>query len=204
VSGVDVSAYDSGTIWSTVQHSGEGYTFIKATEGITYISPDFTSDWAASQKAGLLRGAYHFFHPGDNPTEAAAVFLKTMGTLQASDLPAVLDWEVTDGVSNAVQIQNALIWLNQVETATGKVPIIYVAPAFWNALGNPTSFARYPLYIANYSVTCPTIPPPWSDWVFWQKSESGKVSGVQNTAVDLDVFNGNPQQLTQFAKTGSL
>jgi lysozyme len=89
-----------------------------------------------------------------------------------------------------------------VEAATGKRPIIYAGPAFFNALGNPQEFAEYPLFIANYDVTCPDIPPPWGGWTFWQSGDSSKVSGVVSDA-DSDVFNGSSEQLLQFARTGS-
>ena len=202
VGGVDVSDYDPSTQWTTVQHSGRGFAFIKATEGTTYTNPLYASDWSSSKSAGLLRGAYHFFHPGDDPTVQAQFFLRTMGALGANDLPPLLDWEVTDSMSSATQIENALIWLQAVEAATGKIPVIYVAPAFWNALGNPTEFARYPLFIANYDTSCPDVPPPWSTWTFWQTG-TGTASGLSSSEADLDVFNGTLTQLTSFATTGS-
>ena len=200
--GVDVSDYESGTDWSEVQHSGVGFTFIKATEGTSFVSKNFAIDWPASKTAGVLRGAYHFYHPGDDPTVQAQLFLKTMGTLSSNDLPAMLDWEVDDGISPAVQIANAKIWLSLVEAATGKTPVIYVAPAFWNALGNPQGFDRYPLYIANYDVSCPDIPPPWNSWVFWQTG-NGPQAGIQTSDADLDVYNGTAAGLLQFALTGA-
>ena len=172
-----------------MHNGGYQFAFIKATEGTTFKNSLFDSDWAAALNAGVIRGAYHFFHPGDDPVAQAQFFLATIGSLQRNDLPPVLDWEVTDGMSASVQIQNAQIWLQQVESATGKTPIIYVDPSFWNQLGNPPEFVRYPLYIANYGVTCPSIPPPWNTWAFWQTG-IGPVPGLQSVQADLDVFNG--------------
>ena len=195
--GVDVSNYDPATQWSTVSHGGVGFAFIKATEGIDINNSYFSSDWESSRAASVLRGAYHFFHPGDDPTTQAQFYLNTVGPFASDDLPPMLDWEVTDGVSAAVQIQKAMTWLSLVEAATGKVPVIYVDPSFFNALGNPTQFARYPLFIANYGVSCPDVPPPWTTWTFWQKG-SGPVAGVANTA-DEDEFNGSFEELQAFA-----
>ncbi len=187
--GVDVSDYDPSTQWGSVRNAGYSFAFIKATEGVTFKNSLFNSDWAQTQKAGMVHGAYHFFHPADDPQAQAKFFLATMGPLQPSDLPPVLDWEVSDGISASAQIANAQIWLNEVEAATGKTPIIYVDPSFWNQLGNPEQFVRYPLYIANYGVNCPDIPPPWSKWAFWQ-SGVGPVPGIQSAQADRDVFNG--------------
>ncbi len=187
--GTDVSDYDPNTQWGAVRNGGYQFAFIKATEGSTFKNSLFNSDWAAALSSGVIRGAYHFFHPGDDPKAQAQFFLATIGPLRQNDLPPVLDWEVTDGVSVSTQIQNAQIWLQQVEAATGKTPMIYVDPSFWNQLGNPQEFVHYPLYIANYGVNCPSIPPPWSTWAFWQTG-IGSVPGLQSVQADLDVFNG--------------
>lgn len=203
IKGTDVSAYDPGTQWTVLQHSGAGFAYVKATEGLTYTNVLFAGDWSASKSAGLYRGAYHFFHPGDDPTSQAEFFLKTMGSLASNDLPPMLDWETTDGVSTESQIQNALIWLQAVEQATGKTPVIYVDPSFWNELGNPTEFERYPLFVAGYDISCPEIPPPWSSWVFWQ-SNVGPVTGLTSDQADQDNFNGSLTQLSQFATSGIL
>jgi lysozyme len=198
--GIDVSDDQPGTDWSSVQVAGKKFAFVKATEGTSFTNPDFSADWTALKTLGVTRGAYHYFHPDLDPISQSDYFLSAIGTLAASDLPPVLDWEETDGVSVATEIANALLWLARVESMSGKVPMIYVDPSFWNALGNPVQFARYPLFIANYEVSCPEIPPPWNTWTFWQQG-SGTVAGVK-AIVDLDLFNGNQAQLTHFAQTG--
>lgn len=187
--GTDVSDYDPGTVWKTTQGAGIGFAYVKATEGLTFTNNLFASDWAALKNLKMLGGAYHFFHPGSDASQQAQFFLKTVGANAANDLPPLLDWEATDGVSSAAQIQAALTWLKAVEKSTGKIPMIYVSPSFWNTLGNPTGFQRYPLFIAHYGVSCPQIPPPWSKWVFWQTG-TGSVPGVQSSQADKDVFNG--------------
>jgi lysozyme len=199
--GVDVSDYDPGTNWLTVKSGGRPFAFIKATEGITYISPLFAGDWSNAKRAGVIRGAYHFFHADDDATSQANVFIKTLGTLNANDLAPVLDWELGDGVANAKQIAAAKVWLQLVEAATGRIPILYTGVSFWNSLGNPQGFERYPLFIANYETACADVPPPWTTWSLWQYSESAKITGVQSTAVDGDFFAGTLTDLTNFINT---
>jgi lysozyme len=201
--GLDVSDYDPDTQWVTVAQVGRSFAYVKATEGDDFTNPYFASDWAATKAQGISRGAYHYFHPEIDPLSQADYFLSVMGTLSSTDLPAVLDWEETGGLSVSAQIQSALVWLAQVQSVTGKAPVIYVDPSFWNALGNPTQFASYPLYIANYEVTCPFIPAPWSSWTFWQQG-TGPIDGVQSAAADLDEFNGSLAQLHSFAANGAL
>jgi lysozyme len=174
---------------------------VKATEGLTYMNPTFSTDWPAIASNGLVRGAYHYFHPTDDPIQQADYFLTTVGNFGANDLPPLFDWEETDGVSAETDVQNALVWLQRVSAATGKTPIVYADPSFINGLGNPSALSQYPFFIANYNVTCPAIPPPWNGWLFWQTG-TGSASGVPDASADLDVFNGTVSQLQLFASTG--
>jgi lysozyme len=201
ISGTDVSDYQAGTNWTKVSRTGAGFAFVKATEGLTFVNSDFSADWPAVSAAGMVRGAYHYFYPEDDPTEQADFYLTTVGNFSSTDLPPMLDWEEAGGVSTSTDVKNAVTWLERVAAATGKTPIIYASPDFINALGNPSELIAYPLYIANYGVTCPEVPPPWSSWVFWQSSDSGSISGV-NGSVDLDTFNGSMSALKLFASTG--
>lgn len=194
--GLDVSDYDPGTQWNVLAANGNQFAYIKATEGVTFTNDLFKTDWPAAKAAGLARGAYHFYHPSDDPVQQAQFYLQTVGTLAANDLPPMLDWETSDGVSNAQQIANAMTWLTLVESATGRTPIIYVDPSYWNSLGNPVAFFRFPLFIAEYDVACPRVPPPWNTWSLWQKA-TAPLAGVASPEADIDVFNGTLNLLQQ-------
>ncbi len=68
--------------------------------------------------------------------------------------------------------------------------VIYTATAFWNAhLDN--GFGRYPLWIAHYTgaATPAPLPEGWTDWTFWQYSQSLTINGVNGPA-DHDYFDG--------------
>jgi len=203
VAGIDVSAWNPNINWPRIKMAGRDFVFIKATEGTSYVSGTFPGDWAEAKAAGILRGAYHYFRPGSDPVEQAQIFLETMGELGADDLPALFDWEEDDGISPAVQIARAKTWLLLVEQATGKIPIIYTGPSFWNSLGNPTDFIRHALFIANYQVNCPWTPAPWTTWTFWQHTDQGIVDGSPGE-LDLDHFNGTLEELRRFARYGFL
>lgn len=185
--GIDVSDAQLSTNWAIV--TGQSFVFVKATEGTDFVSPTFDHDWAAVKQVGITRGPYHYFHPSEDPLLQSSAFLRAVGQFEADDLAPMLDWEVTDSMVPAVNIAAAQVWLAEVEAATGRVPIIYTGPSFWNALGNPSQFAHYPLFIANYDVVCPEIPPPWNTWLFWQHG-TGPINGISSD-VDLDWFNGN-------------
>ena len=197
VSGTDVSDHQTSTQWGTIKHAGIGFAFVKATEGINFKNVDFDRDWPQAKSAGILRGGYHYFHPGDDPIQQASFYLSTVGRIEAGDLPPMLDWEVTDGIRSDLIVERAKIWLERVERATGKTPIIYTDPAYWRKLLSPSGFEKYPLFIADYVNKCPDVPAPWSTWTFWQKGV-GSLTGISGFA-DLDSFDGNLTALQAFA-----
>lgn len=203
VQGVDASEAQGHITWAQVAQSGRKFAFTKATEGLTITDTHFAYNWASTKALNIYRGAYHFFRARDEGSAQAAHFLKTMGPLNSNDLPPMLDWETLDGHSIATNIAEAQKWLDAVEKATGKVPIIYTDDGTWEALGNPMQFSRYPLYIANVKAVEPMVPACWKNFTFWQYSWTGRVPGIA-TNCDLDIFNGTEAQLKEFIATGKL
>lgn len=193
--GIDVSHFQGTVNWAEVAASGACFAFVKATEGITYVDPQFSVNWPAMKEAGLLRGAYHFYEPADDPASQAQHFLSTV-TLETGDLPPVLDVETNGGVSSSQLWSGVSTWLQYVQTATGRQPIVYTAPGFWDANSPSLALTSYPLWLADYA-SQPTLPNGWSAWQFWQHSQTGTVPGV-STSVDLDLFNGTLSQLQEW------
>lgn len=196
IRGIDVSKYQGTIDWSQVATAGLSFVFIKASQGITEVDPELAANWSGAQTAGLLRGAYHFYQPGDDPTQQAEHFLAT-APLDAGDLPPVLDIETAGSLSPAEIVQGVATWLDVVQQATGRTPILYTSPGFWKTL-DATQFGGYPLWVAEYGVSSPIVPAGWSRWTFWQYSESGTVAGIQG-AVDLDLFQGSLEELKALA-----
>ena len=213
VQGVDVSD-DQGFInWGQAKGAGIDFAYAKATEGAgsgcgwKYQASTFPANWSGMNGAGVVRGAYHFFHPSCNGTDQADWFLAYVGTLGAGDLPPMLDWEVTDGVSGTVAGQNAQAFIDEIKSKTGMQTVVYTSPGLWSGFGVPQAFGSNPLFVADWTYatsSCPTLPGGWSNWVFWQWSDgqkgTGSVSGIPAT-VDRDVFNGSLAQLQQLANT---
>jgi len=95
-------------------------------------------------------------------------------------------------------------WLDAVQQNLGRTPMIYTAAGFWNtALGGTTSFASYPLWVAEYTGnSSPRLPAGFTNYVFWQYNQSGSVPGIASN-VDMDQFNGSLSDLNQLAGLGS-
>lgn len=192
IQGIDVSHHQGTIDWSRVGSAGYKFAFIKALEGITSFDPQFQANWAGAQAAGLLRGAYHFYHANDDPQAQAEAFLSVYQP-SPGDLPPALDIEISDGKSAGTILQGIEVWLSAVEEKAGVRPILYTGLSFWKSLGS-AQFGGYPLWIAEYGVSSPIVPAGWTSWTFWQYSESGSVPGITGT-VDLDTFQGSLEDL---------
>lgn len=201
--GIDVSKWQHKTTldWSKVAKSGAKFAFVKATEGTSYINPYLAGDWTGSGQAGLYHGAYDFARPAVGTAVAdSKYFVKAIPNQQASGvLPPVLDLEASGGLSVTQLRTWVTSWLTSTQALTGRTPIIYTSPSFWaNAMGNSTSFHRYPLWIAHYGVASPTVPGGWPTWTFWQGTSTGTVTGISGS-VDMDTFNGSLAALQRLA-----
>jgi lysozyme len=193
LNGVDVSHWQGAINWYSVANSGRTFAFAKATEGLTYTDPNFATNWRNMQAAGLIRGAYHFCHPGSDPIAQANFFYNTVQPV-SGDLQMTGDIEVTDGQSVA-QIQSwGLAFAHQIQNLTGRPGIIYTYYYFWvDNCGDPDHNLNCPLWIATYG-PYPLVPQAWSTWSFWQYTDTGSVPGISGN-VDLDYFNGSITQL---------
>jgi lysozyme len=190
--GIDVS-HDQGAIdWSRVAAAGKQFAFVKATQGIGESDPDFASNWQGAKAVGLVRGAYHYFQPGDDPVEQAKHFLSVV-TLETGDLPPALDVEEQGSLTDRELIRDIRRWLQVVQHRTGMAPIVYSGAYFWDGL-DTGAFARFPLWVADYNSAAPRIPTGWKTWKFWQYSGAGTVSGIA-APVDLDLVQGSLEGL---------
>lgn len=200
LSGIDVSVYQENVDWAAVAGQGIVYGFAKATEGATSSDEKFARNWREMRSQGIVRGAYHFFRPGRDPVVQADNFLRVVGAIEPFDLPPVLDLEIMDGLDARTVIDRALKWLEVMETRTGRKPLLYTFPNYWEEkLGNPTKFSAYPLWIANFGTRTPYVPSTWRSWVFHQYSESGRLRGIVGN-VDLNQFNGDLDDLQKLLK----
>ncbi|MEO6954678.1 MAG: GH25 family lysozyme [Polyangia bacterium] len=203
VAGVDVS-YFQGTInWGAVADTSRGnksFAFIRANDGYTHDTK-FAANWQGAYDAGLYRGAYTFFRASDDPTQQAEALLNSIGwELGDQDLPPVLDLEVKDGMSAATVAKRAEVWLSYVYGVLGRRPIVYTGAGFEDLIGNPGALGDYPLWVANWTSSCPQMPAAWSAWEFWQNrvASKGTVSGI-SASIDLDYFNGDADALAAYA-----
>jgi len=176
--GIDVSHHN--TVNLPIVASEQSFIFIKATEGLTFVDDKFHSRWLGLKLLGAKRGAYHFFRANVDAKKQAQFFCNTVGPLDENDLGLVLDMETMDGMSKEWVKKECKVFLDEIESISGKTPIIYSGHSFLVDLGLDQSFERYPLWLARYTDKIPTAPIPWHKvgWTFWQYSETKKINGV--------------------------
>ncbi|HEY6038001.1 MAG TPA: GH25 family lysozyme, partial [Kofleriaceae bacterium] len=203
VNGMDVSYYDDSIDWNAAHAAGIDFAFIRVTDGTQYKDPKFAAFWQGAKAAGVLRGAYQFFRPAEDPIAQADLML-SLAPYEAGDLPPVLDVEVNGGLPQPQVAAAVHAWVDHVTTAIGRVPIVYAGLYSWPDLTGSADLTSSPLWIAQYTTAaCPNIPAPWTKWLFWQHSDTGKVDGVVSSQLDLDVFDGTLDDLRQFAAAGA-
>lgn len=203
VTGIDVSYYQPNIDWTKVRADGVRFAFIRVSDGLGTVDTKFATHWAGSRAAGIKHGAYQFFRPSQDPIAQANLLLSKIGTPEPDDLPPVIDVEADGGLTPAQVAAKVKLWVDHVSAATGQTPIIYTGFYFWrDQVGAPAFAASYPLWHAQYtSAACPNIPAPWSNWAFWQYTDSGTIDGISGP-VDTNRFNGTFEELMALTPSG--
>jgi lysozyme len=169
--------------------AGARFTFIKASQGL-WVDEDFLYNWKAAQ--GIMhRGAYHYLDASASGKAQADFFLGIIHQ-DMGELPAVIDYEYRSKPKSVM----LPIFYDFVATimADGFFPMIYTSPYYWQDWGDTDAFWRkFLLWIANYEVSAPSVPKPWTDWTFWQKTSrgDGHLFGAESAYIDLNDYNGD-------------
>lgn len=199
--GIDISKYQKEIVWDSLKVlTGSrdrtiksvtkarkiydiSFVFIKATEGEDMQDDMFAEHWEKAGKAGIRRGAYHFFRSSKNPVKQAENFINTVGPLSAGDYPPILDIETLHrGGSKKKLNESAKKWLETVEKHYGVRPIIYSHDKFLNDILDKDITDRYTIWAARYGNT----EPDFKNWHFWQFTDKALVYGIEGH-VDLNV-----------------
>ena len=137
-----------------------------------------------------MHGSYHFARPAlpvaSSANAQAKFFAQTIGPVTTkATLPPALDLEVTGGLTPGQLVTWAQDFLLDLRSLTGRTPMIYTYPAFWdNDLGDPTALARYPMWMAQFGAST----APVAD--LWQYTASARVHQRHRGATDVSKFVG--------------
>nr|WP_283258417.1 GH25 family lysozyme [Pseudomonas sp. GX19020] len=197
VHGIDVARYQTEIDWATARANGVNFAFIKATEGGDRVDPMFEEHWRGAGRAGVRRGAYHFFYHCRSAEEQARWFIRHVPKV-AGGLPPVLDMEWTPFSPTctirreaSVIREDARIFIDILTRHYGQKPILYTSIDFFedNQMWKVTGADFWLRAVAKH----PQDLYDGQHWLFWQYTSTGLVPGVKGE-VDINVYEGNPIQ----------
>lgn len=194
LSGIDVSGIGQGPRFDWAAYRGKiAFAFIKATEGLTFVDPDFERNWGAAKSEGIIRGAYHYLHPDDSGPQQADFFLRHANP-QPGDLVMVDVETYLNSAKRAMTPQQvaacAVGFADIVRAKTGAWPVVYTDQSMAEG-GFLSTVGQCPSFIANPShVKLPSPIGPWHLVSFVQTGQRG---------VDTDEFYGTVEQLRRLA-----
>jgi len=195
VHGIDASRWQTGIDWTTARANGVNFAFLKATEGGDILDPAFAENWSAAARAGVPRGAYHFFYWCRPAAEQARWFIANVPRSPGA-LPPVLDLEWTPFSPTctrrppAAEVRaEAQIFLSILERHYRQRPLIYTTPDFFedNEMWRLSGHAFWLRSTAAHPKDRYGHP-----WTFWQYTGTGLVPGIPGRT-DINVFAGSRQ-----------
>jgi beta-N-acetylhexosaminidase len=202
--GMDVSSAQGNVGWQGAYNNGARFAYVKATEGTSYTNPYFAQQYNGSYNIGMIRGAYHYAHPGSSTGLTQAEYFLAHGGGWSGDgktLPPALVLQpgasaTCHGLTAAGMVSWIKAFSDGMHARTSKYPMIYTTFSWWNTCtGNSSAFAATnPFWIASYGSTPPaSVPAGTATWTIWQSASSGLLPGGQ------DRFNGSFVQLHALA-----
>ncbi|ARE39947.1 Lyzozyme M1 (1,4-beta-N-acetylmuramidase) [Rhodovulum sp. P5] len=207
VHGIDVSRWQRDIDWRRARASGVSFAFIKATEGVEELDPMFRAHWDGAGRAGVPRGAYHYFYFCAPADKQARWFIRNVPR-SATSLPHVLDMEWNphsptcrkrpDGATVRAEAKR---FLDILEQHYGRRPILYTTVDF----ARDTGIERLPgtEFWLRSVAGHPRETYPGARWTFWQYTGTGKVTGVDGP-VDINVFRGSAADWQVWGQAGAM
>lgn len=201
MNGIDISRYQKGINLAAVPCD---FVIVKATQGTSYVSPEFKKQIRQAEECGKLLGIYHYSGGGGSIPEAKH-FLDVVKDYIGKAI-LFLDWEGEQN-PNFRNPEYAKAWLAYVKQSTGIVPFIYMSKSVCRQYSWDSS---YPLWCAQYKNQNPTgyQENPWTDtkgfgaWktcLILQYSSKGQLPGYYGN-LDLDKAYITADEWVMYAK----
>lgn len=187
--GIDVSHHQGAIDWRRVGAAGIAFAYIKATEGRDHLDERFEENWRGAARAGIARGAYHFYSVCRPGRPQADNFIARVPVSRRA-LPPAVDLEFTRSCrrrpSGPALRRELRTFLAMVERHHGRTPVLYVTRPFHDAYLTGR-FGAHPFWVRSIGAE----PEFRIDrWTIWQWTSRGRIPGIKGP-VDINVFHGN-------------
>lgn len=168
------------------------FAIIRATKSSDYVDKQFQRNFKAARQLGISLGVYHFLTDTASGRQQAENYI-SMVKLEEDDLPPILDIEVFS--PHVIDI--AKEWLDVVEEHYGRQAIIYSNKSgFDDIIAMDSVLNSRDLWMAHLK----TYPPGMTNCKLWQMSQKGKIAGISENIVDIDMFLGDNAEFKQYIK----
>ena len=243
IDGIDTFSRNRLPGWDDLRVDGIQFAILKATEGRTFVDDgtvagtvpggSFFDRRRTARENTFLVGAYHYGRASGNLADApdllraqADNFIGALGRILPGELPPSYDFEEAHN-TGAVPWRGAdwlapmEAFLDRIETALGRVPMIYTSRRIFRDFLNDdpvfSRFGEYPLWVVRWPAQNdryrtrltlnPPLPAAWSDWAILQYSgdftppEFTNLHAVE-TGMDMNVSNGGIHVIRGLAGLG--
>lgn len=206
LNGVDISSNNAVDV-TKIPYD---FCIVKATQGTTYVNPDFYKiDTVLSR--GKLAGCYHYVGGGGAAAEAKFFYNKVKNYVGKAIM--AIDWEsYQNSAWNDISYLKAL--MDEFYKLSGVKPFLYTSKSIV-PLAAVVGSAGYPLWCAQYASNNTVYgyqSNPWTDGgsfstfgkaVIHQYTGAGRLSGY-NSNLDLNIFYGTAADWSKYAaKSGT-
>jgi lysozyme len=200
VRGIDVSHHQGKIAWGALTGRRVRFVYMKASEGGDHVDKRFAENWRAAGRAGIARGAYHFFTLCKPGIAQAHNFMRTV-KVDAEAMPPAVDLEFGGNCkrrpTKPAFLRELKSFLATIEGHYGKRPILYVTRRFHDRyLTGALSGHGFWIRSIYFRPDLPGRP-----WLFWQFHDRGARAGIKGR-VDLNVFSGDWAAFERWRRTG--
>ena len=184
-----------------ISFSGVPIAMVKATEGTSYINPDYVPARLRAKEAGAFFCAYHFLQAGNGAGQADHAY----SVVGSTPLMLDMETETLNGFTSKPSVTDAANFVSRYRAHGGVIYLMYLPRWYWASLGSPslTPLIELGLLLVSSNYTSYSDSGPgWASYggmtpVIWQYTDNATLNGVN--PVDFNAYRGT---LAEFQTPG--
>lgn len=185
--GIDVSEWQGNINFARVKEAGIEMVYIRAGQGFSYEDAQFERNYEEAKRNGLKIGVYHYMTARSvEDAKLQAQFFVSLISGKQIDCKLAMDFESFGSLNRSQINEIAVAYMEEVKRLSGKEVVVYSNTYDAKYVFN-SEVANEPLWVAQYGVSEPQDNGNWKNWVGYQYSSTGRISGISGN-VDLDEF----------------
>lgn len=185
--GIDISEFQGEIDFEEVRRSEIEAVYIRVGAG-EYIDEYFAENYERARAAGLKIGFYHYVTARSvEEGRRQARFFASLAAGREPDMRLAMDFEYFGSLS--VSQINAIseAYLDELTALTRREAVIYSDLSNARNIFSRALAEKYPLWAAQYGADEPSANGKWREWVGFQYTDEGRVSGIYGN-VDRNIF----------------